>query len=105
MAVLAAALSGALAAVRTLGPAAEKKAAVPSADMLGTISPALMQEMTGRIREAAEMGDITQVNEIAGEMKSRSADLAPICDRFMNLAADFDFDGITKLLEEFEINR
>jgi len=102
MAALEAALSKALEAVRGLGPAAEEKAATASVNLSVNISPALMQEMTGRIREAAEMGDITQVNEIAREMKSRSADLAPICDRFTNLAEDFDFDGIDKLVKQLE---
>ena len=105
MAALEKALGKALEAVRALGSAAEEMTAVASVNIPGNVSPALMQEITGRIREAAEMGDITQVVEIAREMKSRSADLAPICDRFMNLAADFDFDGIAKLLGEFEMNR
>ncbi len=99
------AVDQALQAVRALGPAAEEKTAEPSAGSRGAISPELMKEMAGRIREAAELGDITQVDSIAREMKSRTDDLAPICDRFIHLAADFDFDGIVKLVEELEHSR
>ena len=96
------AVDHALQSVRTLSPAAEENTAEPAAVELGAISSGLIKEMAGRIRAAAEVGDITQVKSIAGEMQSRAGDLAPICERFLNLAADFDFDGIVKLVEELE---
>jgi two-component system sensor histidine kinase/response regulator len=102
LAELETAVDDALQAVRMLSPAAEEKTAQPAAAALGAVSPELIQEMAGHIREAAEMGDITQVNAIAREMKSRTDGLAPICDRIMQLADDFDFDGIGKLVEELD---
>jgi hypothetical protein len=48
------------------------------------------------------MGDVTQVSTVAGELKSRSEDLAPICDKLMRLADDFDLDGILELVNELE---
>ncbi|MEJ2165346.1 MAG: response regulator [Desulfobacterales bacterium] len=91
-----------LQAVRPLSHPDEEIAFEPAADALGAISPELIKEMAGRIREAAELGDITQVNAIADEMKSRSDDLVPVCDRLLRLAADFDFEGIIKLVEELK---
>ncbi|UCD77922.1 MAG: response regulator, partial [Desulfobacterales bacterium] len=100
LAKLETAVGKALQAVRTLGPSVEEKTEGPPTDTLGAVSPELVKEVAGRIREAAELGDITQLNLIAKEMKAKSDDLAPICDRFIYLAADFDFDGILKLVEE-----
>ena len=43
------------------------------------------------------MGDVTQIKAIAEELKSQSDVFAPISDKFILLAEDFDFDGILKL--------
>ena len=72
----------------------------PSADALATVPPDLINEMVDCLREAAEMGDVMQVGTILKEMKPRADALAPLCDRFSQLAADFDFDGISKLVEK-----
>ena len=58
--------------------------------------------MAGRVQEAVEMGDVTQVSSIAGELKSQSEELAPICDKLTQLAENFDLDGILKLINELE---
>jgi two-component system sensor histidine kinase/response regulator len=94
------AINRALAAVQAIGPAAVAKIVAPSADALATVPPDLINEMVDRLREAAEMGDVMQVGTIVEEMKSRADELAPLCDRFSQLAADFDFDGMLKLVEE-----
>jgi CheY-like chemotaxis protein len=104
LAELEKAIGRALRAVRALGPTAEEKIVETATDTLAALAPGLIKEMSGRMREAAELGDITQVNSIAEELKSRSDDVAPICDRFLQLATDFDFDGIVKLVEEMEEN-
>jgi len=96
------ALNQTLAAVQTIGPAAAAKTVAPSADTLATVPPDLIKEMADRLREAAEMGDVTLIGAILEEMKSRTDALAPVCDRLSQLAADFDFDGMLKLVEELE---
>jgi hypothetical protein len=48
------------------------------------------------------MGDVTQIKSIAEELKSKSDAFAPIGDKFIQLAEDFDFDGISKLVGELE---
>jgi len=92
---LADAFNQALAAVQVLGTMAD-------ADSLTAISPELIKDMAGRVKEAIEMGDVTQVSAIAEDMKSQSEDLAPICDKLMLLADDFDLDGILKLVGELD---
>ncbi len=92
-------LNQALRAVRTLGPPArEPDISWPAGDA-GKLPAELAKETADRIKEAAEMGDITRVKAIAGELKSATAGLEPFCDRLVQLADDFDFDGIVKLLE------
>jgi hypothetical protein len=59
-------------------------------------------EAISRIKEPAEMGDVTQIKSIAEELKSKSEAFAPISDKFIHLAEDFDFEGISKLVGELE---
>jgi polar amino acid transport system substrate-binding protein len=93
-----------LQAVKTLGPAAEEKSSAPSVGVISEVSSDLIKETTARIREAAEMGDIGQIDSIAEELKSRSDGLTDVCDQFIQLAEEFDFDGILKLADELEGN-
>ena len=66
------------------------------------IPPEVAREAADRIKEPAELGDITQIKSIAEELKSKSNDFAPFSDRFIQLADDFDFEGILKLVNEVE---
>jgi len=54
------------------------------------------------IRAAAEMGDVTRIKAIAEELKTGSDAFAPISNRIIQLAEDFDFDGILKLAAELD---
>jgi HPt (histidine-containing phosphotransfer) domain-containing protein len=92
----------ALQAVQILGRPAEDKPAASSTAELSAVPPELIKEMTSRIQEAAEMGDFKQISSIAGELKSRSKAVAPLCDGLIRLAEDFDFDGILKMVAELE---
>ena len=62
----------------------------------------LVKEVTDRITTAAEMGDVIQVKSIAEKLKSESDPMAPFCDRLIQLADDFDFDGIQKIMLELD---
>ena len=104
LSALEATLSTALKAVQTLEPRNQVQPPAPSVGNVPDVSPEIIQEFTGHIREAAEMGDIGQVESIAVEWKSRSAGLADICDQFQKLTEDFDFDGILKLAAHLENN-
>jgi hypothetical protein len=62
----------------------------------------LAGEAVDRIKEPAEMGDVTQIKSIAEDLKSKSNAFAPFSDKFIQLAEDFDFEGISKLVGELE---
>ncbi len=104
MSALEETLGAALQAVRTLGSGDQVDALASAIGNMSDVSPDLIQELTGLIREAAEMGDIGQVEAIASEWRSRSDGLVDICNQFQKLAEDFDFDGIMKLAGDLENN-
>jgi hypothetical protein len=54
--------------------------------------------MISCIREAADMGDVTKIISVAEEIKSDSETMAPFCNSVIQLADNFDFDGIHKLM-------
>ncbi len=89
-------------AVRTLGPAPAKIIAAPSKDELAAVTPQLAKTAAGLLKEPAEMGDITQIKAIAERLKSKSKEFTAFSDRCTQLAEDFDFEGITKLVGELE---
>jgi len=96
------ALEQALDAVQTLGSTAEKKIIESREDARASIPPELMKEATERIKAAAELGDVTQIKTIAEELKSKADTMVPFCDNLIQLAEDFDLDGIQTFLVELD---
>jgi HPt (histidine-containing phosphotransfer) domain-containing protein len=96
------ALNQALDAVQTLGPVAEKKTTESSEESRASIPPELIKKAIDSIKEAADMGDVTQIKSIAEELKSESDAMSPFCDELLLLAEDFDFDGIQKFVLELD---
>ena len=96
------AINQALAAVQVLGPLAEENPAASFADSLTAVPPELIKDLVDRVKDAVEMGDVTRVSTVAAELKSESEDLAPISDKLMRLADDFDLDGILEFVNELE---
>ena len=101
-AMLAKSIDQALQAVQTLGPVPAEKPEEPLADQMAGIPPEIALEAAQRIKEPAEMGDVTQIKSIAEEFKAKSEAFGPVYERFIQLADDFDFDGIAKLADELE---
>jgi CheY-like chemotaxis protein/HPt (histidine-containing phosphotransfer) domain-containing protein len=66
------------------------------------LAPDLAREAATRLREAAEMGDVSALTEIAEELAARSKDFAPYQGRIAQLADDFDFEGILGLANDLE---
>ena len=91
---LESALEQGLDAVQSLEPMAERKTSEDIGDETLSIPPALTQEVVDRIKAAAEMGDVMQIQSIAADLKSESDAAAPFCNKILRLAEDFDFDGI-----------
>ena len=98
------ALNQALAAVQTLGPLPAEKTEKPSVEAMDDIPPEVIGEAIDRIKEPAEMGDVTQIKAIAEALKSKSAAFAPFSEKFIQMAEDFDFEGIARLVDELEKN-
>jgi hypothetical protein len=94
------ALSEALESLQTLGPSTADQAAEPSAESMASAASALDRDVAKRLRDAAEMGDMNQLTTLADELKSQSDSLAPFCDKIIQLAGDFDFDGIINIVNE-----
>jgi len=95
-------INEAIEAVKTLGSPALEKPTEPSSETLAEIPPELAREAAGRIRDAAEMGDVTRIKSIIEELNSKCDAFAPFGDRFVQLAEDFDFDAILKLVSELD---
>ena len=81
---------------------AEKKTIASSKDVKVSVPPEQLKRVTERIKEAIELGDVTQIKSIAAKLLSESDALAPFCDKLVQLAEDFDFDGIQNLIRELE---
>jgi hypothetical protein len=94
------ALKKALEAVQTLRSPAEKEAAKGSGDDTVSLPPELAKKAAGRIEKAAEMGDLIQIKSIAEALKSESGAFLPVCNKFIQLAENFDLDGILNLARE-----
>ena len=93
-------LQAAIKTVRSLRSSVPAKPDQPSAAALVNIPPELARQAADQIREAADLGDVTRIKTIAEEFKSKSEAFAPIADRIIDLASDFDFDGMLKIAEQ-----
>jgi CheY-like chemotaxis protein len=98
------ALNKALEAVQTLGTPAEDTIVESPETHNPFIPPELAGEIAARLRDASEMGDVTALTDIAEEIKERSDACIPLSKQIVQLAEDFDFDGISKLANELEVN-
>jgi HPt (histidine-containing phosphotransfer) domain-containing protein len=87
-----------LESVQLLGPITTSQAPELCEDATISLPP----DIAKRIRDAADMGDVTQLKTIAEELTSQTAVLAPVAQKIIHLAEDFDFDGITKWATELE---
>ena len=94
------ALNQAVEAVQTLRPQVEKETAESSEEETVSMPPELAKKVAERIVGAAEMGDVSQVKSIAEELKAESPVFSNICDKFIQLAEDFDFDGVLNLARQ-----
>ena len=96
------ALSKALEAVQTLGSPAEDTIVESPEAQNPFIPPELAREIATRLRDASEMGDVTALTDIAEEIKERSDACIPLGNQINQLAEDFDFDGISKLVSKLD---
>jgi CheY-like chemotaxis protein len=105
LAALEKVLKQALESVQTLEPPAEDKTAEPSPDVMASVPPELARAAANRIRKAVDMGDVTELKGIAEELQAQAEELAPLREKIVQLAEDFDFDGILQLADVLEKDR
>jgi PAS domain S-box-containing protein len=95
------ALGRALEAVRSLMPVAVTPGA-SAETAAGDLPPPVAKEAATRLREAAEVGDVSGLAAICSELTAKSEAFAPYAAKVARLADDFDFDGVLKLTEALE---
>ena len=96
------ALNQALESAQSLGVSAEENACKLSAEELVDIPTELSQDIAKRIRAAAQMGDVMTLIAIAEEIKTHSDSSIPLSKQIIQMAEDFDLDGIQKLADDLD---
>ena len=96
------ALDQALASARGLRTSAEENVCQPFNGEIADIPADLAKDTAKRIRNAAEMGDVASLSAIAEEIRTRSDSCKPLSKQIIQLAEDFEFDGILKLADELD---
>jgi hypothetical protein len=96
------ALDQALKSAQSLGAADEENIGKLSAEDFVDISAELSDDMGKRIRDAAEIGDVMTLNAIAEEIKDRSDSCTLLCRQIIQMAENFDFEGIQKLADDMD---
>ncbi|MDJ0883396.1 MAG: transporter substrate-binding domain-containing protein [Desulfobacterales bacterium] len=99
---LAACLDEIVAAAGFLGAVPETGDDAPPEDVISVVPQALRREIAGRIRAAADIGDVGALSTIAADLESRSTDYRPLSRRLASLADDFDLDGVGGLADELD---
>jgi hypothetical protein len=94
------ALNQALESAQSLSVSAEENVGKLSDEEIAAIPSEFAQDIAKRIRNAAEMGDVMTLIAIAEEMKTHSDSCTPLSKQIIQLAEDFDFEGILKLASE-----
>jgi HPt (histidine-containing phosphotransfer) domain-containing protein len=94
------AIQYALDAVGTLGPTTDKKTIASNKEAIASVPPELIQKVAESIKTAVELGDVMKIKSIAEKLKSDSDAPIPFCDELIQMAEDFDFDGIQSYLKE-----
>jgi hypothetical protein len=88
--------------VKVLKPQKKDQPNGPAGQPFSSMSPDFANDAARRLREAAGIGDISELVSIAEELKFKSEAFAPYREKIVRLADNFDFDGILKLAEEME---
>jgi two-component system, sensor histidine kinase and response regulator len=95
-------LETALRGARSLAPAAGASDPAPPVELEGSLPPELAKEAAKRLSGAAEMGDVSGLATIAEEFLGRAGEFAPFKMKIVQLADDFEFDGILELADDLD---
>ncbi|MGB9437737.1 MAG: transporter substrate-binding domain-containing protein, partial [Desulfobacterales bacterium] len=100
--VLKSALDQALGAIETLKTVDEAGDSESSADLSAAATVDVDKDSIRRLREAAEMGDVTGVVSVTDKIASQTNGFSAYRTKIMQLADDFDFDGILEVTDQLE---
>jgi signal transduction histidine kinase/CheY-like chemotaxis protein len=95
-------LNQALESVQSLGGPGQENTGSRSDETFADIPAELSRDIAQRIRDAAEMGDVTTLNAIAEDIQTRSASCGPLSEQIIQMAEGFDLDGIQKLADALD---
>jgi len=82
------------------GGAPEEAAELAEVD-LSQVPAELAQSWAGRMREAAELGDVAALSDVAEELRGQ-AGAAPLGDELARAAGAFEFDAVGELANRLE---
>nr|MDJ0991618.1 response regulator [Desulfobacterales bacterium] len=97
------ALNKALASAQSLGAPAEESNCVLSDEDFLAIPAEFAQHIAKRIRDVAEMGDVMSLSAIAEEIRNHSKSCIPLSEMIIQMAEDFDIDGIQNLADRLDV--
>jgi hypothetical protein len=93
------ALDEALSSCQSLADPTAVDVAEPGLASIPLMPPELAKKTAERLRNAVDMGNITELKAIAEGLESNEVQFSRA---ILQLAEDFDFDGIQKLVEDLE---
>jgi HPt (histidine-containing phosphotransfer) domain-containing protein len=96
------ALDRAVAAIQSTLPAGTAEKVIAGAEPAEKVPAKLAREAADRLKEAADMGDVDELIAIADDISARSPTFDSHRQQIVQLADDFDFEGIAKLAEALE---
>ena len=96
------AIKQALESVLTLGGSIEENIYKLSDEAISVVPAELARDIAKRIRDAAEMGDVMALNAIAAEIGMHSDSCIPLSKQIVQMAEDFDLDGIQQLADSIK---
>ncbi|MBW2448890.1 MAG: response regulator [Deltaproteobacteria bacterium] len=103
LSALETALNQALGSAQSLGISTEEDVCILSDEELAAIPSEFAQDIAKRIHGAAEMGDVMTLNTIAKEIKEKSDSCIPLSKQIIQMAEDFDLEGIQKLANKLDV--
>jgi len=95
-------LRQALESVETLKTGDEDLHADPSSSTSAPAPVNIDKDAIGLLRDAAEMGDVTEVVAIVEKIALQARGFLPYKEKIVQLADDFDFDTILQLADQLE---
>jgi len=96
------AMDEALTSCQTLKPTAAGEISQPGAAAIPSMPLELAKQTAERLRNAVDIGNISELKTIAAELESGPDTYDDLSDTIARLAEDFDFDGILRLTDELD---